>query len=322
MAGYDVMCGIGSILKTPSFAARGFRPSGVFGPLGAAATAAAIHGLDHQRAVSALAIATGTSAGLREWAHAGTTDVYVQNGFAARNGYTAAQLAAHGITGPKSALDGAAGLGQALVTEAVDWDAAARQFAQTHAVRDVEFKRFPACSAVQGVLELATRIWTRHRIDPAEISTVTVYTHRHGATNPGCDNAGPFSSIGQAQMSNQLGVSLALHGEKLDVNSFARHDDPSVSALARLVDVREDPELTARYPGTVSAKIVIRGTGRDVTETLDMASSLGNAEIMTFVQDVLDAHFSSRAASEIMDDLQSAEELEDLHHLLALLRGE
>lgn len=77
MVGYDVLCGVGTALTTPSFVAAGFRPSGVCGSLGAAAAAAALFGLDETSAASAMAIAGSISGGLREWAHSGTTDVYM-----------------------------------------------------------------------------------------------------------------------------------------------------------------------------------------------------------------------------------------------------
>lgn len=321
LVGYDVLCGIGTALKTPAFTARGFRPSGVFGPLGAAAAVSVVLDLDAPSAASALAIAGNTSAGLREWAHAGSTDVYVQNGFAARNGFLAAQLAAHGITGPTSVLNGNAGMAKAFAGDETDWEEAARRFIDNRAVREVMFKRYPACSAVQSVLELAVRLHEEHDIDPENVEFVDVFTHRHGLMNPGCDNPGPFSSIGQAQMSNQLGVALALNGEPLDVVGYAGHSRPELARLTRKIRVTEDATFTQVYPGTSAARIEVGFTnGRVVVGRLEDLTALNDVEVISAAYRSLQKTYGSARGAEIHAALQSLERLDSVEDLLTLLR--
>lgn len=318
-AGYDVLCGIGTALKTRAFTERGFRPSGVFGPLGAAAAVSAVLGADQATTASALGIAGNTSAGLREWAHTGSTDVYVHNGFAARNGYLAAQLAGQGISGPPSVLTGAHGMATAYAGGEVDWAQARRSWTSPGALAEISFKRYPVCSGVQAVLELAVAV-RRRRIPPQHIDSVTVFTHRHGKTNPGCDHPGPFHGVSQAQMSNQLAVALALSGRRPDVAGFADHDQPEVADLARRVIVVEDETYTRRYPERSSARLEVRrADGSTVVEELDDATSLSDAEVIAGFRDAANARLPESAATALMDQasrLDSAATIAGLVHVL------
>lgn len=304
VAGYEVACVLGAALKTPEFAARGFRPSGVFGPLGAAAAAAALLRLDAAATVSALGLAVNMAGGLREWANAGTTDVYVHNGLAARNGLLAARLAAAGITGPPSALTGPAGMAHAYAGGA-DLSGVAL-YSGVPAIHEVTFKRHPTCSAVQTVAELALSLRVDGLVDRA-----TVFTHRHGKTNPGCDHPGPFEGVGQAQMSNQLTVALALTRGTLTVADYA---DPGPAAdLAQRVTVVEDPGLTAAYPAKSGARIEVHlANGQVVAGELPDANPLRASE----VHENLD-HAAGPAVSQLVDDLPS---LPDITPLTKALR--
>lgn len=321
--GYDVVAVVGAALKTPEFARRGLRPSGIFGPFGAAAAAAYLLGHDHARTMDALAIAGNLGAGLREWATAGTTDIYVQNGVAARNGYLAALLAQQGFTGPLSVLEGAAGLANA-VSGSFDSSAFSRLTGQPAAVHGVEFKRFPACSGVQAVLELAVRTAAEHVLAPGEIRAVTVHTHHHGKTNPGCDSAGPWAAVGQAQMSNQAGVAMALLGAPLRVADYVSMSArPDVLALAGRVRVVEDAALTAVYPGRSGARLVIETTdGRILERSITASTGLSRHEVEGFFGDAVDSTLGhGPAAHAVRDRLAQLTGPRPVRDLLAALRG-
>lgn len=294
IAGYDVACWFGTVLKTPAFIARGVRPSAAFGVFGSAAATAVLLGLTVDQTRSALGIAANTAFGLREWANAGSTDIYVQNGFAARNGFTAAVLARHGITGPASALTGAAGFDVALSGGETDWDELARLFAGPSALARIQFKRFPACAGVQSVVELAVQLQKAHLFDASRVERIQVGTHHHGKYNPGCDNPGPWRDLGQAQMSNQLGVALACLGEPMTIESYLRYDDPRVVELAQRVMVAEVPDLTSRYPARSGAQMTVElKDGGTVSGSLEDESGLGRQEV--------DEAFQARARGALGD---------------------
>ncbi|MGH3750036.1 MAG: hypothetical protein ACRDT8_21845, partial [Micromonosporaceae bacterium] len=152
------------------------------------------------------------------------------------------------------------------------------------------------------------------------IDSVTVFTHRHGKTNPGCDHPGPFHGVSQAQMSNQLAVALALSGRRPDVAGFADHDQPEVADLARRVIVVEDETYTRRYPERSSARLEVRrADGSTVVEELDDATSLSDAEVIAGFRDAANARLPESAATALMDQasrLDSAATIAGLVHVL------
>jgi 2-methylcitrate dehydratase PrpD len=321
IAGYDVACALGATLKTAEFVARGFRPSGIFGPLGAAAAVALLDDLDMAQTESALAIAANTSAGLREWANAGSLDIYAHNGFAARNGFRAARLAGAGFDGPITALEGTAGMGNAFGGANVDWSQIQASLSGQAAVESVQFKRFPACSALQTVLALALRLAARPDFDPRDVGSVTVHTHRHGKDNPGCDSIGPWRTLGQAQMSNQLGVALALLDSRLDVDAYRSRDDERVLDLVRRITVVEDRELTASYPATSGARLTVELTnGSRIVDALEREQPLTADEVDKRFVAAISHAYAAADAKRILETVNELDGAQAIREFTAPLR--
>ncbi|MFO1327965.1 MAG: MmgE/PrpD family protein, partial [Rubrivivax sp.] len=109
VVGYEVGARIGRALITPELA-RVHRPTGITGPLAAAAAGARLLGLDAAQAASALALAANATGGFNQWGHSGGCEMYVHPGQAARSGVTAVLLARAGAWASPDALDGVAGL--------------------------------------------------------------------------------------------------------------------------------------------------------------------------------------------------------------------
>jgi 2-methylcitrate dehydratase PrpD len=321
VAGYDVVSRMATAMKTPTFVRRGFRPSGVFAPFGAAATAAALLDLNEDQTLAALAIAANTCAGLREWANGGTTDVYFQNGFGARNGYDSVLLAIRGVTGASSALTGAAGMGVAYSGDSVDWAAAVSDLQRESAMREIQFKRFPACSGVQTAIQLALMMYRDHGPAVEDIKRVTIRTHSHGKHNPGCDNPGPWSDIGQAQMSNQLGVAIALAGRQVQISDYAAYADATLARLAARIEVIEDPAYTAVYPGRSPVAIVIEfASGAVLRGQLADEEPLGPDEVLDNFRDVVSTHYKSPTSDTIIDKTTRLDQLTVIGELTKELR--
>lgn len=321
IAGYNVVSRIATALKTPDFVSRGFRPSGVFAPFGAVAAAACLLDLTEEQTIGSLALAANTCAGLREWAHGGTTDVYFQNGFGARNGYDCALLAAQGVTGPSGALSGPAGLGVAYSGNAVDWDSAVEALRHQSAMQEIQFKRFPACSGVQTALQLAVAMQEEHKLVVDEIKRITVRTHHHGKYNPGCDNPGPWANIGQAQMSNQLGVAIALSGRPIRMDEYASYDDIALSRLAARVEVHEERCFTAVYPERSPVAIDIElSSGNVVHGELADGDPLRPEEVFANFAGAVSARYTSPISKHIVDLTARLDQLSVITELTDELR--
>src|ERR1700722_6395999 len=109
IVGYEVGGRIGRAIVTPEFA-RNFRPPGFTGPLAAASACSRCLGLDEGATARALSLSANFVGGQNQWPHTGGDEIFFEAGVAARNGLTAAQLAALGAYGSEKALDGEAGL--------------------------------------------------------------------------------------------------------------------------------------------------------------------------------------------------------------------
>jgi 2-methylcitrate dehydratase PrpD len=115
VAGYGALVWLGADERVAlSLIGRGIRTSPTLGTIGAAATAAAILGLEPNAAANAIGIASSITGGVLEPVRVGSDEWRVQNAHAARGGVLAAQLAERGVVGAASGLEGPKGLAKAM----------------------------------------------------------------------------------------------------------------------------------------------------------------------------------------------------------------
>ena len=112
--GYDAVCALGDLLDPGETYRRGFHPTGVCGPIGAAAAVAELLKLDAEQARHARGIAASMASGLMEFLADGAWTKPLHAGQAAANGVRAARLAGAGYTGPADAIGGRHGFLQAF----------------------------------------------------------------------------------------------------------------------------------------------------------------------------------------------------------------
>jgi 2-methylcitrate dehydratase PrpD len=102
IAGYEVWAELAA--RDPAqHHQKGWHPTGIFGPIGAAAACASLRGLDPKRAAHALALGASHSSGLV--ANFGTMTKPYHAGRAAHSGVVAARLATAGFTASPDALE-------------------------------------------------------------------------------------------------------------------------------------------------------------------------------------------------------------------------
>ena len=247
VAGYEVATAVGERLAAPA-TARGFRASGILGPLGAAAAAAVLLGLDEERTAHALALAASFSAGLNQTWLDGSSEYRWELGMAARNGVLAADLAAHGATGAAHALDGAAGFAAAFAGAgpgALDELELGRRWR----ILEVIYKPHPVCNITQTPVAVAVGIAAAHDLRAADVEAVVCAMHPADRDYPGTLGRAPFAGIGASLMSAPFCVALALRDRTVTLRGLGAYDDPELVALAARVTVTADPalpELAAR----------------------------------------------------------------------------
>ena len=109
--GFEVTCRVADAMNREHYR-RGYHPTGVIGPLGAAVAAGRLLGLDRTGLRRALGIAATSGGGLRE--NYGTMTKPFHAGRAAESGVVAAALAARGFTASEDVLEGERGFYRAF----------------------------------------------------------------------------------------------------------------------------------------------------------------------------------------------------------------
>ena len=255
IVGYEVGGRIGRAIVTPEFA-RTFRPTGFTGPLAAAAACSRLLGLDEAATASALSLAANFVGGQNQWPHTGADEMFFEAGVAARNGWTAAQLASLGAYGSEKALDGEAGLLTAYRPDHKAPDV--RLFDGEPEIMSVFFKPVPVCNFAQTPCLAAVALAKENRVDPSEIVSVDVSASRAAKAYPGCDYPGPFARVLQAKMSIHYAVASALLRGAVDEASYLKLGDPALLALAAKVSIKAGDEFTAAFPGKQGAEVTVR----------------------------------------------------------------
>jgi 2-methylcitrate dehydratase PrpD len=254
VVGYETGAKIGRVLITPEIA-RFFRPTGFTGPLAAAIGGSRLLGLDADRAASALGFAANTTAGLNQWPHEGSDDMFFHPGFAARNALTCIALAELGAQASEGALDGPAGLltaylGGKTLPEIALFDGPPE-------LLSVYNKPVPACNFAQTPCQAALSAVGDQPLPTERIRRIRVAASYAAVHYPGCDYSGPFHSRLQAKMSIQFGVAAALRYGKVVEANYAELNDPDVLRLAGLIALETDAGFTGAFPARQGSRVDI-----------------------------------------------------------------
>ena len=222
VTGYEAGAQIGRAV-VDSDLARMRRPTGITGPIAAAAAGAYLLGLDAAQCTSAIALAANTTAGLNEWGYTGGSEMFFHPGFAARNGFTAVLLAQAGAFASPTALDGEAGLFASL--QRAGAGASLALFGGAPEILGVYHKPVPACNFAQTACLAACAVAQRIRPGAEHITGIRIRVPQAAASYPGCDATGPFEHVLQAKKSIQYNVAAALLTGRVAEANFARLDD-------------------------------------------------------------------------------------------------
>jgi len=247
VAGYEVWCDL-FVREPDHYYARGWHPTAVLGPVGAAAAAAVALGLDAERAMHAVAIAASFGGGVFE--NFGSMVKPLHGGRAAQSGVAAAGLAAAGMTASPTALEGASGLMRALSPQGrVDVETPPRLGIDWHSARrGLNLKRYPVVGAAQRLADMAVGLHDAGAPrEAAAIGRIAVtVSERHLRVMPfGLPDSGL-----QAKFSLPFIVACGLRhgGVGLAEVSDEGATDPAIRALAGRVQVTTTTETDPDWP--------------------------------------------------------------------------
>ncbi|ENY80182.1 hypothetical protein EBMC1_15514 [Sphingopyxis sp. MC1] len=270
VAGYEVAAALGQAIWGSGRHNRHLRPSGMTGAFGVAAGAAAASGLDPRRTAHALSIAGNFACGVNQWAWSGGQEIFLHAGMAAQSGLRAHDLARAGIEGCPDILEGADGLFAAFGCgeRAGSLFAEAFDLSKPRAILGVRHKPVSGCNFVQTPVAAMVQTTARDALHSDQVERIVLDTFTEARVYPGCDHAGPFTSVQQSKMSLQFAICAALVHEQLDETAYADFDHPEMQRLLPQVEIGIDPEFEAAFPGRQGARVTLHltdGTTRATT---------------------------------------------------------
>lgn len=182
-AGYEAWAEVSS-RETTLYHAKGAHPTGLLGPIGAAAAAAQLWQLTAGQTAQALGIAASLGAGLT--VNFGTMTKPFHAGRAAEAGVFAADLARHGLTAASDALEAWNGFLQVHSPQgAVDLARPPGLAGGALRLAGIapSVKRFPVCYAAHRAIDAALALHAAGGFDPDALSRIEILiSPRHSAT--------------------------------------------------------------------------------------------------------------------------------------------
>lgn len=287
LLGYEVMIRMG--LAAPgAFQQKGFQITSVAGPLVAALIACDLTGSDEDTRVHAVGIALSQASGVFEFLTNGSSVKSLHPGWAAHGGILAARLAAAGLTGPETAIEGARGLFSVFAGEteaAKSFSQLMGDFGQRWHMPDVAFKFVPCCHYLHPFVEAAGLI-AAQGVNPDDIADITLRIAK-GAAGIVCE---PWDrklapADGHAiRWSLPVIVAARLVTGCVDHETFSR--PPSVEVLALARRSRWEPLEPDCFPTAFEAEISCHmQDGKRVDVRVD--DVFGNASRPASAADVL-----------------------------------
>lgn len=320
IAGYEAGGRVGRAVMDAEVA-RIHRPTGITGPVAAAAAGARALGLDLEATTSAIALGANCAMGYNQWAHTGGSEMYFHAGFAARNALAAVRLAEQGAFASPSALDGEAGLFAALKKRSAA--AKLEMFHGDPEILSVYHKPVPACNFAQTASQAALRIARDKAIAPEGIAGVAVRVPRAGALYPGCDFTGPFAHVLQAKMSIQYNVAAALLAGSVSEKNFERLQDSRLHRLIGVMSLQVDDEMTAAYPGKQGGEVEVHEAGGAVHRVrLDDVVNASEEDVRARFRAAAAEVCGSPRAGEIERAIDGLERSDDVGQFVRLLQAD
>jgi 2-methylcitrate dehydratase PrpD len=281
VAGADVGCRTSLAIKPTALYARGFHPSAVAGALGTAAAAGRLLSLSTEGMQRALGLAGTQAAGLLAWETDPTENSRPFNpGIAARNGATAALLAALDFGGPPDIYFGKFDLFGAYADD--DGGAPERLtdgLGESFAIMEFAIKFYPCCAFLHPGLDALFGILHEETIAADEVEQIVLRFPTSGVqlidNNPLKSHCGQYI-LPIAVLDGEVRVDDILHD---------RRADPRVDALSRRTQVLADDALDEEFPMRYATIVEIAATGgRRFSRRVDYA--LGCPENPATVDDV------------------------------------
>jgi 2-methylcitrate dehydratase PrpD len=288
VAGYETGPRVG-LCMGPEHIGQGWHSGATLGVFSAAAATAAALGLDTKRTVHALGIAGTQSSGLMA-AQYGSMVKRLHAGRAAQSGFYGGMLAEQGFTGITDVFESPYGGFCTTLSRSDDrFDLAelTAELGRRFEIMRVALKFYACVGSNHTTLDAIRTLQQQRPFGPADIRRIKVHGSRVTVDHVGW----PYEPQGltSAQLNLPYCVATLLLEGDVFVDQFteeAVHDDRRI-ALSRLVEVAEDPAITARgraYRHMVRVEVELHdGTRLEETREAPVGSEHSFADEATII---------------------------------------
>ncbi|HEX3689748.1 MAG TPA: MmgE/PrpD family protein [Solirubrobacteraceae bacterium] len=269
MAGYDREA------RNNTYFDRGQHATSICGTIGAAAGAAVLLGLDADGVTHAIGLAASMAGGVIEANRTGGTVKRIHCGWAAHAAISAARLAAHGITGPPTVLEGRFGFFQAFLDGHYDAAAIDAELGERWEVPGIFFKPYPANHFTHAGIDAALALRAQGvSLDEVEalslgVAEPTVRTigepievKRAPSTGYQAQFSGPYTVVAALLGGGGLGLGLDDFTDELACDDGRRRHMAKVTVAGR---AECDEVFPNQFPAVLTARL---RDGREVEQAV------------------------------------------------------
>jgi 2-methylcitrate dehydratase PrpD len=247
---------------------RGFHNTGIVGPFGAAAGVSKILDLNTEATLDALGLAGSHSGGLFEFLASGADTKRIHPGKASRDGLICAELAARGVSGPPTVLEGPMGYFKAYAGDEIKLDKILDGLGERWEVLNSYTKPYPCCRHLHAPIDVALALKEEESLKPEEIDQIDISTY----TTASRHNAQVAETVLEGQMSIPCAVALALKYGEVTVEQFSSKVflAPDIAHLMRRVSVGIDEISDKNFPAKriTTFKVRTKG-GKELQKRID-----------------------------------------------------
>jgi 2-methylcitrate dehydratase PrpD len=240
IVGVEVMTRIGAG-AAPHLDEHGFHAPPVVGPFGAAAAGCRALGTDERVCAHALGIAGSHAGGTREYTRSGGTMKRIHCAIPAMSGLRSAVMAARGITGPWTIIEGDRGILHCFAGEYENSKVTAG-LGTDYLMVETAYKPITSPWPAHAPLEAFGWLIDQHRLGPGQIASIEVGTSSQAMKNIQTIKAPRDIMEAQYSLVHGLAVRLFRGGNRFADYRAEDLSDPRFADLSRKVTITLDPE--------------------------------------------------------------------------------
>lgn len=323
VVGFEIIYRLGRQMGASSLR-LGFHTTAIWGPIGAAAAASSLLGLDADRTRMALAIAASSAGGLAGNSGSMTKPFHAGNG--ARAGIVAAKLAQKGLTGAADIFEKDRGFLSAFSQAPVAQDAM-QSLGDIYFLSDgIEFKLYPSCGKSQSAIESTLYLAHKHDLVPDDIEEI-VCEASDLVPRVALIHHNPTNGL-EAKFSMEYVVAAAILDRAVGLAQFADEAVTRPAARALMRKFRYVHPEHLRGPDSLlkneTIKLKLRD-GRELAHQAERAggtvgSKVGTDRLAIKYRDCVSTVLSPAACERSLDLLKSLDRLDDVSELIGSFR--